>query len=323
MPPDKAPQQRRGSASLRSASQVLPWRGPGDDRPDLPLPPGKVPIRRKGVWRKRWRYLGAFSDELLLCAARVQVGPVGQTFWAVWDRERGELHERTRILPPPLARGEVWTQPAGESDAGRIEWAPDEGGTTVRIEAGEREGQPAARAFLHAGEGRWVESVCPTAEDDGYVWTRKRIVPVKLDVRIGERRIRGEARGIEDESCGYHPHHTVWSWSAGVGESTDGRALGWNLVSGINDPPDRSERAVWVDGEPSEPGPVSFDGLDAVDHDSGRLMFTAECERRKDEKRLLIEYSHRQPFGTFSGTLPGGAELARGIGVMEHHDARW
>ena len=69
-------------------SSALPWRGPGPDRPDLPLPPGKVPLRHNGVWRKRWRYLAAFSDELLLCAARIGVGPVSQTVWAVWEDNR-------------------------------------------------------------------------------------------------------------------------------------------------------------------------------------------------------------------------------------------
>jgi Protein of unknown function (DUF2804) len=301
----------------------LPWRGPGEDRPDLPLPPGKVPIRRHGVWRKRWRYLGAFSDELLLCAARVQVGPLGQTFWAIWDRERGELHERTKLMPPPLARGEVWTEAEGATDAGRIDWAPDEGGTTVRIEAAPGAGQEQTRAFLHAGEGAWAEAVCPTPDADGYVWTRKRIVPVECDVRIGDVRVRTEARGVEDESCGYHPKHTVWSWSAGVGEAIDGRPVGWNLVAGINDPQRNSERAVWVEGEPSEAGPVEFEGLEAITHDAGRLEFTAECERRKEESRFLVRYTYRQPFGSFSGTLPGGIELRHGLGVMEHHDAHW
>ena len=28
---------------------------------------------------------------------------------------------------------------------------------------------------------------------------------------------RVEASGVTDETCGYHPRHTVWSWSAGVG----------------------------------------------------------------------------------------------------------
>ena len=301
----------------------LSWRGPGPGRPEVPLPPGKVPIRRSGSWRKRWRYLAAFADELMLCAARVQVGPVGQTFWAVWDRERREMHERTKLLPPVVARGEVWTQRGGEDDEGLIDWAPEGGGTLVRIEAAAKGDEPQVRAFLRAGEGPWAEAVCPTGEEDLYVWTRKRPVSVECDVRIGERRIRAEARGIEDESCGYHPAHTVWDWSAGVGESSDGRAVAWNLVSGVNDPDERSERAIWVDGSASEPGPATFEGLEAIALDGARLEFSAEAERSREEKRAFVSYSYRQPFGIFTGSLPGDVELARGFGVMEHHDAHW
>ena len=291
---------------------------------DRPQPPGKVPLRRNGSWRKQWRYLAAFSEELMVCAARVQVGPAGQTFWAIWDRERRELHERTRMMLPWLARGEVWTELAEGEHTGRIDWAPEEGGTLGRIEAAPKgAGEEPIRAFLHAGEGKWHQVVCETGEKDGYVWTRKRPVEVELDVRIGERRIRCTARGIEDESCGYHPHHTVWDWSAGVGETADGRAVAWNLVSGINDPPQGSERAVWVDGEPGEPGPSAFVDLEAIEFDGARLDFTAEAERRKEESRLWVRYLYRQPFGTFRGSLPGGLELARGLGVMEHHDAHW
>jgi hypothetical protein len=282
-----------------------------------------MPIRRKGSWRKRWRYTAAFCDELLLCAARVEVGPVGQSFWAIWDREAGKLYERTR-MQLPTARGEVWSEPAGPEDAGRIDWAPESGGTEVRIEAAAKDGQDRVRAFLRVGEGAWAEAACATGEREGYTWTRKRIVPIECDVRLGERRIRAQARGVEDESAGYHPHHTVWSWSAGVGALADGREVGWNLVSGINDPPQLSERAIWVDGQTTEPGPVQFQDLDAIAFDDGaRLDFSAEAERHKEEKRAFVSYSYRQPFGTFSGTLPGGLELASGFGVMEHHDAHW
>jgi hypothetical protein len=308
---------------MSTSTDSLPWRGPGEGRPGLPLPPDKLPLRRNGAWRKQWRYLGAFSDELLLCAARVQVGIAGQTFWAVWDRSEKKLHEHTKLLTP-LARGEVWTELADAEEGGAIDWAPETGGTLVRIEAEAHGGAERLRAFLRAGEGKWAEAVCPTPDEGNYVWTRKRIVPVECDVRFGERRVRVEAKGIEDESCGYHPRHTVWSWSAGVGETADGRAVGWNLVSGINDPPTNSERAIWVDCEPSEPGPVEFEGLEAVAFDDGsRLQFSAEAERRKEERKPFVKYSYVQPFGTFSGTLPGGLELASGFGVMEHHDARW
>lgn len=251
--------------------------------------------------RKRWRYVAAFSEEVMICAARVQVGPLGQTFWAILDRESGQMLENTRLRLPG-ARGEVWRE---------------EG--TDHVMSGRD-----VRARLRFGEGSWVEARCPAG--DGYeTWTRKRCdVPVACEVRAGERRWELEARGVEDESAGHHPRHTVWSWSAGVGRARDGRAVGWSLVSGINDPPTGSERAVWLEGEPSEPGPVSFDGLDAIAFDDGsRLAFSAEAERRRSENLLAVRSEYSQPFGTFSGTLPGGVELERGLGVMEHHEAVW
>jgi hypothetical protein len=38
----------------------------------------------------------------------------------------------------------------------------------------------------------------------------------------------------------------------------------------------------------------------------------------------LVRSSYRQPFGAFSGELPGGlATLTEGLGVMERHEAWW
>ena len=56
-------------------SVEIPWRGPGDGRPDLPLPPGPMPLRRDGQNRKRWRYVGLFGEEVMLCAARAADRP--------------------------------------------------------------------------------------------------------------------------------------------------------------------------------------------------------------------------------------------------------
>ncbi|HKJ35021.1 MAG TPA: DUF2804 family protein [Solirubrobacterales bacterium] len=296
----------------------LPWRGPGDGRPALPLPPGKLPMFGPGRrLRKRWRYVGVFCDEFMLCAARAQVGPFGQTFWAVVDRSSGEIWERTRKLPP-FVRGEVWSERA---EGGHWPIGSDEPGVVTLLDANE------VGAGLRIGEGRWAESICPAEGpgESGYVWTRKRIAPVECDLRLpGGRRIERTAYGIEDESAGYHPRHTVWSWSAGVGVATDGRAVGWNLVSGVNDPPERSERAIWLDGEPREPGPVRFDDdLSGIDFESGsRLDFDAEATRRASENLGLLRFTYRQPFGSFSGSLDG-TELAEAYGVMEHHDAVW
>src|SRR5205085_25070 len=45
--------------------------------------------------------------------------------------------------------------------------------------------------------------------------------------------------------------------------------------------------------------------------------------RARQDNLVIVRSSYRAPFGTFAGTLPGGTELARGSGVMEHHSARW
>ncbi len=52
---------------------------------------------------KRWRYVGVFAEELMACAAIVQVGPARQSFWALLDRSTGGLRERTRLLPAALS----------------------------------------------------------------------------------------------------------------------------------------------------------------------------------------------------------------------------
>ncbi len=105
-----------------------------------------------------------------------------------------------------------------------------------------------------------------------------------------------------------------------MGASAAGAAVAWNLVSGINDPPQNSERTVWVDGEPVEVPPCTFaTDLSAVDG----LVFSPEAVRERDENLVLVRSAYRQPFGTFVGTLPQGTELAEGYGVMESHDVWW
>src|SRR5215211_8885022 len=64
------------------------WRAEGGDRagrPDLPLPPGRMPAWRGRRPLKRWTWVGAFGPELMLCAAVARIGPVTAAWWAVWD----------------------------------------------------------------------------------------------------------------------------------------------------------------------------------------------------------------------------------------------
>jgi Protein of unknown function (DUF2804) len=255
-----------------------------------------MPLRRDGGLRKRWRYVGFYGEELMLCAARAEVGPLSQSFWVLWDRERGRELAHTALRP------------------GSREVILD--GPRLLIDA------PGLHADLHLGEAAPIESICPSGP--GWGWTRKRAgVPITGQVEVPGRGISLAGFGVDDESAGYQARRTSWHWSAGVGTATDGRALAWNLVEGINDPPEKSERAIWVDCVPHEPAPVSFDGLDAVRFaEASRLDFSAGAERARDDNFLLLRSTYRHRFGTFSGRLDG-IELAAGRGVMESHTAVW
>jgi hypothetical protein len=263
-----------------------------------------MPLLRQGRIRKRWRYLAVYEERVLLCAARVEVGPLQQSFWAVWDRER-----RVRLAHTSFLRGRNEVRIAGPGDRGPV---------NLQLEAA------GASADLSLGESIPIESVCPSGER-GYAWTRKRAgMPVEGSVTLGGRTIAlNGAHGVDDASAGYHQRHTDWLWSAGVGRSRDGRDVAWNLVAGINDPPRGSERAVWVDGQPDEPDPVSFDGVEGVAFAGGeQLRFSAESERARDDNLLVFRSRYRHLFGTFAGTLPG-IELEHAFGVMEEHSAKW
>jgi hypothetical protein len=161
---------------------------------------------------------------------------------------------------------------------------------------------------LRLEEEAGVECVC--AAGDSYGWTRKQ-GGIRAHGKVGGREL--DARAIVDDTAAYYPRHTRWRWSAGVGADTQGRGVAWNLVEGVNDPPTGSERTVWVDGQPREVDMQAFDGL----------RFHAEATRERHDNLLLVRSRYRQPFGTFSGRLPGGIELAEGYGVTEEHDAWW
>jgi hypothetical protein len=134
-----------------------------------------------------------------------------------------------------------------------------------------------------------------------------------------------DALAVIDDTAGYHARVTEWWWAAGVGYDADGIPLAFNLVQGVNDPPNGSERAVWIAGVPHEAPPVRFsaDLRSISSGDGSELHFAPEAERSRRENLLLVRSDYRAPFGTFSGTLPGGIALAHGLGVIEHHRARW
>ncbi|MDQ6811928.1 MAG: DUF2804 family protein, partial [Actinomycetota bacterium] len=140
--------------------------------------------------------MGVFCEEMMACAALVQVGPARQSFWALYSRSDGRLRERTRMVPR----------------RGAVELAPGhlrvrDGGVVLDLQLGEEEG---------------IQALCPHGR--GEVWTRKQAGiaangSLSLD-GAPERELR--ALAVIDDTAGYHARQTEWWWSAGVGESPDG-----------------------------------------------------------------------------------------------------
>ena len=252
---------------------------------------------------KRWRYVGVFDERVMICAASVQVGPARQIFWGIYERAGlapggGTLSERTRLI----RRGVLDLTP------GRLRIRDDE----VLLE-------------LALDEDGGIETTCPNGS--AYVWTRKQAgVRAHGTLTLGARPpIAIDAPAVIDDTAGYHARVTEWWWAAGVGAGPDGTPLAFNLVQGVNDPPSGSERAIWVAGTPHEAPPVSFaaDLRTIACDDGSQLRFAPEAERSRRENLLLVRSDYRAPFGSFSGTLPGGIPLAHALGVVERHRARW
>jgi hypothetical protein len=281
-------------------SLVLPYRGSGADRPpSLVVPPDRMPVLLHGRPVKRWRYVGMFGERLMLCAGVVWIGVLPQAFWAVWDRHRAALRERTRLLRPL-----------------RFVSVSADGRVVIR--------DGTVSADLTVSPGAAVETASPDGR--AWIWTRKQGgVRVRGRVVLDGEEILVDELGCVDESAGYHARSTAWEWSAGVGVLSDARPVAWNLVTGVHDSEAASERTIWVDGAPHETAPVSFaEDLGGIAFaDGSSLSFAAEATRERTDDLVVFKSDYVQPFGTFTGTLEGGLELADGRGVMERHSALW
>ena len=265
----------------------LPSRGADVRRLGLRLPPERMPLLHRGRPLKRWRYVGVYGPELMLCIGDARVAGLPQRWWAAAQPD-GSLFARTTASHGGVAIGD---------DRVTV-------GEIIDLSL-ERAGEPIEVASEH---GR------------SYIWTRKWPVRARGLVMRGGERIQIDAGGIFDESAGYHARNTSWRWCAGVGRVAGGERVAWNLVEGVHDAATASERTLWIDGQPRELEPVEI----AEDLSrAGDLEFSEWASREDRTNRLIFRSSYRQPFGEFSGALPGGLELEAGWGVMETHDVRW
>lgn len=288
-------QHHNAIVSSRSVLE-MPYRGDGSDRPrHIPLPPESLPLLWGWRLRKQWRYISFWSAEFLICVAHIEVGPVRQEFWGVWDRQGKQLWEKTRLYP------------------NAVKHQPN------RVEVRERE----VTIELAFTENKGFEVVTPVG--NAYTWTRKQLLPTTGALRLGNKTHAVRGTMLIDDNAGYHPRHTRWHWSGGAGKATTGEEIGWSVIVGLNDHSTVNEQTVWVNGVPQQVGAVTFanDLSSLTFADGNRLTFTQEAVRQRNDNLILVRSAYSQPFGSFQGTLPGGYKIAEAYGVMEWHEAVW
>ena len=287
---------RDGRADLLSS----PIAATAPARPDgLALPPARMPLLQGGRPLKRWRYCGIYGEELMLCAAkrahrrrsRRRSGPCSTA-------RRGRLVERTAFT-----RGTRRDRRRARLGRGR--------GVDDRARA---------RGGRRAGRGRQPRTAARTS---GRASSRfARAAPWSST----RGRWELDAAGLVDASAGYHARHTVWQWSAGVGTTSDGRALCWNLVNGVHDAPSASERtrlgrrAAARDRARGRSPPTSARSASPAASARLRAGGRARARRRPRAVRERVRAAVRD---VQRARCPAGSTLAQGFGVMERHDVRW
>src|SRR5215210_381194 len=146
----------------------LPVRGPGVRDLALRLPPKGMAPLHAGRPLKRWRYLGVYRPDVMLCVGHARVAAVPQRWWAV------ALPDGTLV----------------------------EGSRGVELSAGRARVRGVLDLTLDAPPG--VEVVSPHGRS--YIWTSKH-APVRVRGRVsagGHTFDLDGDDGFVDESAGYH-----------------------------------------------------------------------------------------------------------------------
>ena len=265
---------------------VSAWRGPGPGRPELPLPPERMPAWRGGRPLKRWTWVGAFGPELMLCAAVARIGPATAAWWAVWDRA-AQRFDAALAAARRRARGDA----VARARAGR------DGARGRRRGAGR--GRLAARRAVHldAQARRRARARASCARPRGRRCRARR--------RVG--RLPRAAHGV-----------AVVGGRGDAGDAASRWRGTWSTACTTR--PSRSERTVWVDGRAARGGRRS---ASTGSRASAGCASPRRRRARGASNLVLMSLRLRAAVRDLHGHAAGAGELREGWGVMERHAVAW
>lgn len=306
---------------------------------------------------KRWMYVFAATDDLIVVAAIVDAGATGTGFCMATDRATGEV---LADVSRPGGTGPLSSVNDHPLDGHRAHYVLPGTLMTVRGDDRELRLQATFHRFpyvplirdpwidldlrldseIHPGTTTVAELtgaaplVSATAKNAGL--PARGQLTVRKDDRTIEFDLAGGLGGF-DYTNGFLPRHTAWRWAFLTSYLPDGRSIGVNLVSGFSGLQGRADENVcWLAGMPHRLDPeaaITFDKSDpdrpwtvrtadgAVD-----LVFTPLATHRESLNLGAIRSSFIQPTGHFTGTVRvAGEEITIDAvpGVVEEQDVRW
>ena len=287
---------------------------------------------------KRWQFVGAVDDDLVVGAAVAHVQYLATAFAYVYDRRTGEIVERSVKAPvgvgaafsPSPSQGVTRLTLGGSSV--RKGNTPDHGVRSLDVKMG----GDLEIHLRYREEGTGISTSCPH-ETGGLHYTYKFPgLPVEGEVVFRGRRtsLASDALALLDWTASTPPRTTTWNWSCAVGKDSIGRRVAINFSRGLVGGP-FSQNAVWLEGEPHLLPAVAFGydpdeivtapwHLTTSDRTVG-LTFHPAAERFEHINLGLVASRFHQPFGRFEGTLLAGGEPldVSLFGFCEEHYAKW
>ena len=259
------------------------------------------------VRRKRWMWMTAITDEVLVAACVVDLGYVANGFAFVATKD-AIVVDRSAIVP----RARVGADGAARLASRGLKL--DLGTRSMRVEARDLD----VDATIDAANA--PPAITAIARAGKFNITQKRALAT---VR-GRARAGGKAFSLDgglagwDFTAGLLARHTAWRWAFGIGRDRSGTPIAFNLVDGFVG---ATECALFRPGETiglEEPR-ITLNGVRGVDVD---LEFRTVGAHEQNSNFGIVRSRFVQAAGTFHGTIHGTA--IDGVrGVAEDQDVLW
>lgn len=284
---------------------------------------------------KRWMYVIIVSDEVICCAAVVRMGYASNAFAFAIDRPQRKVIADVTAMGPVFAASV--SRRAGEGaeakfGLGSKQFSIDRPFGSKSYFVSLRGPRLKLEARMSAANAPPPLSVINRLTNGRFSTTEKRaLLEVEGSLVAGSKKVdlKG-AWGGYDYTAGLLERHTAWKWAFGMGRSSDGKPLAYNLTEGFVG---ERECVVWRDGQVDPVGAAhfSFDTRDAlqpwhIHTDKLDVDFAPSYPHEERHNLMLVRSRFLQVGGDFRGKLVLPNEtiaFEKLAGVTEDQDTLW